>query len=125
MLANAQAYAELGDEAGRRDPPDPGATSFREPQVAIGARGDADRASVRAQPGAELGDDALGGNPPDLIDARWREIEIARFRKPQIAIRAGGDVVWVRASSDTGAELSDDAKQSNSADPVRVGLREP
>ena len=71
-LFGADARRELGDRAGRGDPPDPVALGLGEPQVAVGAGGDPGRAAVRADPRRELGDGAGRGDPPDAVAVESR-----------------------------------------------------
>src|SRR5262249_42209356 len=73
---------ELGDGAGRGDPPDPVAVGFGEPEVAVRAGRDPKGATAGRE--RELGDVAGRGNPPDPV-AR------GGFGEPRVAVRPGRD----------------------------------
>jgi hypothetical protein len=105
-----------GGTCNGRNPTDPVAVAFREPQVAVGASRDADWKRAGRDAGAEFGDDSEWGNPPDLV-----AVEALEVRKPQVAVGARRDAERCREKAEAGAEYGDDSERGNPADPGVVG----
>src|SRR5206468_2220826 len=116
---------ELGDVASGSDPPDLVAAGLREPEVAVRAGRDAERAvtaigrTIEIGRKRELGDHAGGSDPPDLVAAVLRE--------PEVAVGADRDAVGAAERRGTGKrrELRDHPGGGDPPDPVAVVLREP
>src|SRR4029079_7257402 len=88
---DGDAGAELGDDAGRRDPADTIATRndtlLGEPEVAVRARRNGLwYVIVLGNSGAELGDDAGRRDPTDAVAVA------GVFREPEVPVRAHRDV---------------------------------
>ena len=95
--AGCDADTELGDYAGRGDPPNPVAVQFREPKVTIGASCDSIRARAGCDAETELGDYAGRGDPRDPVTEK--------FREPQVAIGSSRDGRRPRVGRNAGAEF--------------------
>ncbi len=75
-LAPRRRYRELGDESGRRDPPDLVGGGLREPEVAVGTG--RDRLGEAPRGGdCEFGDDARRRDPSDVVGVLLTEPQVA------------------------------------------------
>src|SRR5439155_136772 len=91
------AGAVFGDDAGRRDLPDP-VRALGKPEVAVRAGNDRLWAAACRDAGAVFGDDAGRRDLPDPVPVELGE--------PEVAVRARSDPLGAAASGDAGAVLA-------------------